>query len=150
MKPRSLGDLYVNGEVVSFSAYSSDGALRSATGTRYSGSLWIADHHGGPSQTVNSTLDAAMGNWGSNDKLSGMSYTYIRLLLKDGDDNAFPTGIPQFQRVVKGRKVYDPREASHDPDDSTTWEYSSNWALCVADYLQRSSAMAESDWGMIR
>jgi len=131
-----LGDLYVNGEIVSFSAYSSDGALRSATGTRYSGSLWIADHHGGPSQTVNSTLDAAMGNWGSSDKLSGMSYTYIRLLLRDGDENAFPTGIPEFQRVVKGRKVYDPREASHDPDDSTTWEYSSNWALCVADYLQ--------------
>ncbi len=131
-----LGDLYVNGEVVNFSAYSSDGALRSATGTRYSGSLSIADHHGGPSQTVNSTLDAAMGNWYASDKLSGMSYTYIRLLLKDGDDNAFPTGIPQFQRVVKGRKVYDPRESSHDPDDSTTWEYSSNWALCVADYLQ--------------
>lgn len=131
-----LGDLYVNGEIVNFSAYVSDGALRSATGTRYSGSLWIADHHGGPSQTVNSTLDAAMGNWGSNDTLSGMSYTYIRMYLKDGEDNAFPTGIPQFQRVVKGRKVYDPREVSHDPDDSTTWEYSANWALCVADYLQ--------------
>ena len=131
-----LGDLYVNGEVVDFSAYSSDGALRSATGTRYSGSLSIADHHGGPSQAVNSTLDAAMGNWGSNDKLSGMSYTYIRMLLKDGDENAFPTGIPQFQRVVKGRKVYDPRESSHDASDSTTWTYSANWALCVADFLQ--------------
>lgn len=131
-----LGDLYVNGEIVNFSAYTSDGALRSATGTRYSGSLWIADHHGGPGQTVDSTLDAAMGNWYSNDTLSGMSYTYIRMYLKDGEDNAFPTGIPQFQRVVKGRKVYDPREVSHDPDDSTTWEYSANWALCVADYLQ--------------
>lgn len=139
-----LGDVYVNDVKVVFDS-GSEGSLRNAQGTRYSNSLYIADHLGGPSQTVDSTLDAASGKWGSNDKLSGMAYTYIRMELKVGEDNAFPNGIPTFTRVVKGRKVYDPRldstqtgisgSGSQRADDSTTWTWSNNWALCVADYI---------------
>lgn len=139
-----LGDVYVNDVKVDFDS-GSEGSLRNAQGTRYRNSLYIADHLGGPSQTVDSTLDAASGKWRSSDKLSGMAYTYIRMELKTGEDNAFPNGIPTFTRVVKGRKVYDPRldstqtgiggSGSHRADDSTTWEWSNNWALCVADYI---------------
>ena len=139
----SLGDLYVNGEVVEM-ASGSEGTLRttSSSSNRYYQSLYIADHLGGPSQTsADSTLDAAMGQIYSSDAFKGMAYTYIRMELKqptENDDtkNAFSAGVPQFQRVVQGMKVYDPREAGHDPDDSTTWEYSNNWALCVAHFLQ--------------
>lgn len=143
-----LGDLYVNGELVPM-ASGGEGVLRttditsgSAQASRYNGSLYIADHLGGPSQTTaDSTLDAAMGDIDSADAFKGMAYTYIRMELKqptdnDNTKNAFPSGVPQFQRVVKGMKVYDPREVGHDPADSTTWEYSSNWALCVAHFLQ--------------
>lgn len=143
-----LGDVYVNDVKVDFDS-ASEGSLRNAQGTRYRNSLYIADHLGGPSQTVDSTLDAASSIWGnlltSTDALSGMAYTYIRMELKTGEDNAFPNGIPTFTRVVKGRKVYDPRldstqtgiggSGSHRADDSTTWEWSNNWALCVADYI---------------
>ncbi len=141
-----LGDLYVNGELIPM-ASGSEGSLRttdtsstfgSSLADRYNGSLYIADHLGGPSQTTaNSTLDTAVGaDINSSDAFRGMAYTYIRMELKQGEDNAFPSGIPQFQRVVKGMKVYDPREAGHDAADSTTWEYSSNWALCTAHFLQ--------------
>lgn len=139
-----LGDVYVNDVKVVFDS-GSEGSLRNAQGTRFRNSLYIADHLGGPSQTVDSTLDAASGKWYSSDKLSGMAYTYIRMELKTGEDNAFPNGIPTFTRVVKGRKVYDPRldstqtgiggSGSHRSNDSTTWEWSNNWALCVADYI---------------
>lgn len=140
-----LGDLYVNGELVPMVS-GGEGVLRttdtsSTFGTsladRYNGSLYIADHLGGPNQTTaDSTLNNATGDIGSSDAFKGMAYTYIRMELKQGEENAFPSGIPQFQRVIKGMKVYDPRESGHDPDDSTTWEYSSNWALCVAHFLQ--------------
>lgn len=139
-----LGDVYVNDVKVVFDS-GSEGSLRNAQGTRFRNSLYIADHLGGPSQTVDSTLDAASGKWGSSDKLSGMAYTYIRMELKTGEDNAFPNGIPTFTRVVKGRKVYDPRldstqtgisgSGSQRSNDSTTWTWSDNWALCVANYI---------------
>ena len=139
-----LGDLYVNGEKV-LMASGGEGVLRttSSATNRFYESLYIADHLGGPSQTsADSTLDAATGDIDAQDAFKGMAYTYIRMELKQPSDanpdeeNAFPSGIPQFQRVVKGMKVYDPREVGHDPDDSTTWEYSANWALCVAHFLQ--------------
>ena len=88
-----LGDVYVNDVKVVFDS-GSEGSLRNAQGTRFRNSLYIADHLGGPSQTVDSTLDAASGKWYSSDKLSGMAYTYIRMELKTGEDNAFPNGIP--------------------------------------------------------
>lgn len=37
--------------------------------------------------------------------------------------------------LVKGKPVYDPRVYSHDLDDETTWEWSDNWALCIADWI---------------
>ena len=141
----SLGDLYVNGELVPLAA-GGEGVLRTTTDSRFAGSLYIADHFGGPTQTAalnaaDTTLDAAMGQIYDSDAFEGMAYTYIRMELKqptdnDNTKNAFSSGVPQFQRVIQGMKVYDPREVAHDPDDSTTWEYSANWALCVAHFLQ--------------
>ncbi len=139
-----LGDLYVNGEKVAM-ASGGEGVLRTTSSTynRFYESLYIADHLGGPNQTsADSTLDAATGDISNSDAFKGMAYTYIRMELKQPSDanpdeeNAFPSGVPQFQRVIKGMKVYDPRETGHSATDSTTWEYSSNWALCVAHFLQ--------------
>ena len=38
--------------------------------------------------------------------------------------------------MKKGKKIYDPRENSHDASDPTTWEWSDNPALIFRDYLQ--------------
>jgi fibronectin type 3 domain-containing protein len=53
----------------------------------------------------------------------------------------FPNGMPNFSAVVKGRKVYDPRDGAQDPDDESTWVWSDNSALCVADYLTHELGM---------
>lgn len=45
------------------------------------------------------------------------------------------TGSPKPLFLVRGRKIYDPRKASHDIDDPTTWEWSDNASLCLADFL---------------
>jgi hypothetical protein len=52
-------------------------------------------------------------------------------------------GIPtRITQIVKGAKVYDPRldttvggSGAHRADDQSTWEWSANWALIVANYL---------------
>lgn len=52
----------------------------------------------------------------------------------------FPGGAPQIRAKVKGRRLYDPRldlslGGHHNFSDPETWEYSTNPALCVLDYL---------------
>jgi hypothetical protein len=46
------------------------------------------------------------------------------------------SGFPSVTAIIKGFKVYDPREGGHDPDDRTTWEWSDNPALHLNDFLQ--------------
>lgn len=54
----------------------------------------------------------------------GIAYLYIRLQY---DQDVFANGIPLVTAMVRGRKVYDPRNAST--------VYSANAALVVRDYL---------------
>lgn len=44
-------------------------------------------------------------------------------------------GVPNLQFKVRGLRVYDPRDPSHDPDDSSTWGWSDNATLCEQDWL---------------
>ena len=64
-------------------------------------------------------------------------------------EGVWAQGAPQnIRAVIKGKKIYDPRldstqtaipgSGSHRLNDSSTWEWSDNPALCVADYLHDS------------
>lgn len=57
-------------------------------------------------------------------------------------------GSPKPYFLVKGMKVYDPRKASHDSADSTTWEWSDNASLCLANYLTFPKG-CNRDWSQI-
>jgi len=56
--------------------------------------------------------------------LNGVAYIYARY---EWDVDAYPNGIPALTTIVKGKKVFDPR------DDTTA--YSENPALILRDYL---------------
>ena len=111
----------------------------------YSSYRRINKHLGTIDQEADAELiaDDKSMQWDSNCKLSGITYRVASLVF---DVNKFPTGIPTITSVVKGKKVYDPREdptipggdplGTHDFYDQSTWEWSSNWALCVLDYLK--------------
>jgi hypothetical protein len=88
--------------------------------------------------------DIPNGQWTSDHRLRGRAYMYVRMG-RDAEGDNFPTGVPEITAVVKGRKVYDPREVSHDPDDKSTWEWSDNPALCVRDYLTQDFGLGEKD-----
>lgn len=78
--------------------------------------------------------DAALitdtGDWTSAHKLLGIAYVYVRL---EYVQDKYPSGFQSISAVVKGKKVFDPR------DDSTAW--SDNAALCIRDYLVSSYGM---------
>ena len=79
--------------------------------------------------------------WGSDKLGRGVAWAMERL----GQDKDHPAyqGEPETQYVIKGLALYDPRlddtvtggSGDHRQDDSTTWEYSNNPALCLLDYL---------------
>lgn len=101
---------------------------------------------GADDQTASTKLIANIPNskWTSDHRLRGRAYMYIRMG-RDADGDNFPTGVPEITAVIKGRKVYDPREVSHDPDDKSTWEWSDNPALCIRDYLTQDFGLGEKD-----
>jgi hypothetical protein len=102
---------------------------------------------GTSAQTASTVLTATDGNgyggsetWTTAHRLRGCTYVHIRLRRSKYFENH---GAPSnFKFRVKGAKVYDPRldttnggSGSHRLADATTWAWSNNPALCVADFI---------------
>ena len=106
-------------------------------------------HHGADSQTADPMLRASIPNaWSTNHKLNGICY--IAAHFHYSKTGVFQ-GVPQITVQVKGKKVYDPRESGHTFGDPSTYEWSSNPALCYLDYITNDSygkGLAESDINM--
>jgi hypothetical protein len=109
--------------------------------SKYAEKAWIYKYLGVDSQTASSTLTASYPTeWTSDHRGRGVAYVHIRLRR---DLDLFPQGPPgNFSFIVRGAKVYDPRldstnggSGSHRIADPSTWAYSNNPALCVADYV---------------
>lgn len=114
------------------------------SGTKYSGLITHGIALGGDSQAYISMLSGADVTWGANHTLSGVAYVALRFKY---DQDKFG-GIPDVKCVVRGKKVYDPRKdntssaydsslgvSTHRANSVSTWEWSSNPALCLRDYL---------------
>ena len=86
----------------------------------------------GSQTTADQTLVSAFSEWTNDHVLNDMAYAHFKL---KWNQDKFPQGVPNITAILKGRKVYDPRESGHSATDSSTWEYSDNPALCVRDYL---------------
>ncbi|MFZ9066255.1 MAG: hypothetical protein ACO23R_02665 [bacterium] len=102
-----------------------------ASDSRFTGYVTIQSFTGTDDQAASSILRTVNEYWTVDHRLRGVAYLAIRLKY---NPDVF-SGIPEFTALVQGRKVYDPREVSHDPDDSSTWAFSNNPSLCLMDYL---------------
>ena len=72
------------------------------------------------------------GRWTSAHRLQGVAYIVVTL---EYNTTCFPNGIPNLKAVVKGNnQIYDPRTG--------TTGYTTNWALCVRDYLTKPYGIA--------
>ena len=70
------------------------------------------------------SLAPTSGSITSNHRFRGIAYVYMQLVF---DAEKFGGGLPAVSFIVKGKKVFDPRNST------TAW--SDNPALCIRDYL---------------
>ena len=90
--------------------------------------LWTADGTtSGDSDLLSAMVTHTEGHWTVDHKQEGLSKVYCRFLY---DRDAYGNGIPNVTMIVRGKKLYDPRNA--------TTAYSNNSALCILDYLRDS------------
>lgn len=101
--------------------------------------IQITHHYGTAGQTADATLVAAYASHGITfaDALPGIAYTVASV------PAGVTNGVPTFAAIIKGRKLYDPRKDStaggsgaHRLNDPSTWEYSDNPALALADFIR--------------
>jgi hypothetical protein len=101
--------------------------------------IFAAAFNGTADQAASNELDGSSQNkWTPDHRLQGVAYLYVKLVYIA---DSFPNGEPNITAVVKGKKVYDPRDSSQSATNPNTWTYSDNVALCLRDYL-------ESDYGV--
>lgn len=127
------------GTISSVTGSDNDGKI--TTGT-YANKAWVRRYKGQDSQTSDYKLTTAFSQWTADHRGRGVAYL---ALTYEFDTTVFATGRPQVTCLVQGKKVYDPRKdstqtaiggsGSHRLATPSTFEYSNNPALCLADYL---------------
>ena len=123
----SFTKFYINDEEITIE---SDGSVSAPD--RFAGNVYIETRLGTDNQTAINlhgfgaavVMPEDSDEWTNAHQAKGIAYFYSALKF---DVNAFPNGVPKITAVVKGRKLFDPR------DSSTAW--SENTALCIRDYL---------------
>ena len=104
----------------------------------YAGLVQCVVHLGSDSQGVDTGMYNAFTQWTNSHVGKGVCYAVVRL---ERNDEVFDH-IPAITFLVKGAKIYDPRldttvggSGTHRYATPSTWEWSNNPALCLADYL---------------
>jgi hypothetical protein len=79
-------------------------------------------------------------NWKASDIGTGCTIVWAKLKAGDNGQRTerWPSAVPALELEGRFSKVYDPREAAHDADDSATWEWSENASLCALDFLREN------------
>lgn len=121
----AIGDIYANDQLVTL-----DGS-GNATGA-FAGFLRVKKHLGADDQVADTDLVSEVTGWTTDHRLRSNAYIYVRL---KASRDVYPTGVPNFSAVVKGRKVYDPRDGGQSATDPATWLWTDNAVLCQRDYL---------------
>lgn len=125
----SFDSILLNGAAVTL-----DGSGDVTSPAQYSGQCRIKEHLGTSTQAADTDLVSESTYWTTAHQAKDVAYLYARF---EVDATAYPNGAPPVvTAIVKGRKVYDPRDAS------TAW--SDNPALCLRDYLTTSIGLGEA------
>ena len=103
---------------------------------------------GGSSNSISDSflISKKPNYWDGLHFFGGCCWSYIFLRF---NATAFPRGFPEITAKIQGRKIYDPRKDStagsilhnsalgttHRFNNTSTWEYSANAALCLLNYM---------------
>ena len=134
----ALDAVYINGFRCEFNTSGAATTPRfRVNGTPY---LNISTRLGDPDQTIDTLLSSEFADIPSTFRQRGQTTVTLKAYYGvDYDDHEEvwgPAGnfAPLF--LMRGKPVHDPRIYSSDQDDDTTWNYTDNWALCLADWMR--------------
>lgn len=136
----SYQEHYIDQDVIPAPASITGAAGDGLVGTgAYALRLWIRGYTGTMSQNVDYILNAAYpSQWASTARGRGFAYIAYKFAYSKGE---IYKSIPVPTAKVRGAKVYDPRldstnggSGSHRYATPSTWAWSSNPALCWANY----------------
>lgn len=113
---------------------------------KYDGKIKIFTKLGTDDQTAYSELTAVFPEWDTDHRQRGCSNSLLMFgpVSSERFSDVYEGNTePAYTKVIKASKVYDPRldstvtggSGSHRVDDESTWEWSDNAALVIADYL---------------
>lgn len=160
----SYGDVYFNNLRIASADIAAPGpnfpiggaVTNNVTNNGYEGLAWIRRYDG--TQTiVDLTLWNTYTAWDANHVGHELAYAAVRLQY---NQTAYATGVPNIAFHVKGKAIYDPRQDSTNGGSGSqrfgtpsTWVYSTNPALCLADYLTSELGLGDIesriDWQSI-
>lgn len=125
----AITEIRVNDDVVTFSGSFADGTQITSNDSRFGTTITLQPFYGTDSQSASSLL-STLSSWGTNHKLSGVSYIAFRF---EWDADKY-TGIPKIQAKVQGKLISTYDSGSNE----TTNQYSTNPAFVLLNYLTNS------------
>jgi Putative phage tail protein len=130
--------LWGRGDIQALSSLTIDNVTPPAT-------VMATNYLGTTAQTVDAKLVSAFGALGitHTDALTGIAYTVLEL--QPGAD------IGDVNITVQGRKIYDPRDGTQTLGTPSTYKYSDNPALALADLITNTTygLGAAIDWATV-
>lgn len=101
--------------------------------SEYPTESWDYELSDGRQTTANAKAVAKMAGWTSEHVGFGQSYIFIEI---ENNREVFEDGIGDMGFLIRGARVWDPRDTSQDPDDESTWLWSQNAVLCALHYVR--------------
>jgi hypothetical protein len=111
----AITEVRVDDDVVTFSGGFADGTQITSNDARFGTTITIQPFYGTDGQSASSLL-STLDDWGTNHKLSGVSYIAFRITW-DADKY---TGIPNIQAKVQGKKVVSYVASNPNPAENLT------------------------------
>lgn len=101
--------------------------------TDYPRESWDYSLSDGRQTTANAKAVAKMAGWTSEHVGFGQSYVFIEM---ENNREVFEDGINDMGFLIRGARVWDPRDTAQNPDDESTWLWSQNAVLCALHYVR--------------
>ena len=115
-----IGNILLNDDVVSLETTSNDSngipIFTPTSGDQYAGKLQIKKHFGNVDQLADANLVSDVSQWTTAHRIQGKAYLYAKLTF---DSDVYPNGVPNISAIVKGKKLFDPRETSFTASSGT-------------------------------
>ncbi|WP_417462862.1 phage tail protein [Kordiimonas sp.] len=126
-------DVWGQGEITGIDRFWIDGDLQGVKRFKKKPYFRALSKYGSESQTAMTALSAASDVWTSAHRGRGVAYSWLRFF--NSEKKPQFTAEPEVKALVRGLRVYDPRQSGQSFSNPATWQYSNNRALVILNYL---------------